>query len=135
MLFRSITGTPSQGARINLIANPVLDKSERTFSRNFNTDAFRPPALGTIGNSARYVMRGPGVNNFDIAILKNFAVREPLKLQFRCELYNAFNHTQFSAFDTTARFDAQAKQVNSRFGEFTAARLPRQIQFALRFFF
>ena len=130
-----ITGTPSQGARINLIANPVLDKSERTFSRNFNTDAFRPPALGTIGNSARYVMRGPGVNNFDIAILKNFAVREPLKLQFRCELYNAFNHTQFSAFDTTARFDAQAKQVNSRFGEFTAARLPRQIQFALRFFF
>ena len=130
-----ITGTASQGARINVIANPVLDKSERTFSRNFNTDAFRPPALGTVGNSARYVMRGPGVNNFDIAVLKNFSIREPMKLQLRCELYNAFNHTQFSAFDTAARFDAQGRQVNTRFGEFTAARLPRQVQFALRFFF
>lgn len=58
-----------------------------------------------------------------------------MKLQLRCELYNAFNHTQFSAFDTAARFDAQGRQVNTRFGEFTTARLPRQIQFALRFFF
>lgn len=130
-----ITGSASQGARINVIADAVIEKSERTFSRNFNTDAFRAPAVGTIGNSARYVMRGPGVNNWDIAILKNFAIREPMRLQFRCELYNAFNHTQFSAFDTAARFDAQGRQVNARFGEFTAARLPRQIQFALRFFF
>jgi Carboxypeptidase regulatory-like domain/TonB-dependent Receptor Plug Domain len=130
-----ITGSASQGARMNVIADPVLPKSERTFQRNFNTDAFRPPAVGTVGNSARYVIRGPGINNWDIAVFKNFAVRDPIKLQFRWELYNAFNHTQFSAFDTTARFDAQGQQVNRRFGEFTAARLPRQMQFALRFFF
>jgi len=130
-----ITGTPSQGARINVTGNPVIPKSERTFSRNFDTSVFAPPAVGTVGNSARYTMRGPGINNWDIAVFKNFAVREPMKLQLRWELYNAFNHTQFSAFDTAARFDAQERQVNARFGEFTAARLPRQMQFALRFFF
>ncbi|MBI4909597.1 MAG: carboxypeptidase regulatory-like domain-containing protein [Acidobacteria bacterium] len=130
-----ITGSASQGARINLLSDAVLPKSERTFSRNFRTEAFGPPAVGTIGTAGRYVMRGPGINNWDIAVLKNFAIREPMRLQFRWELYNAFNHTQFSAFDTAARFDAQGRQVNARFGEFTAARLPRQMQFALRFFF
>ena len=130
-----ITGSPSQGSRVNVVAPPVLDKSDRTFSRNFNTDAFRAPAVGTVGNSARYDMRGPGINNWDVAVFKNFTLREPLRMQFRWETYNTFNHTQFSAFDTTARFDAQGRQVNARFGEFTTARLPRQMQFALRFFF
>jgi hypothetical protein len=58
-----------------------------------------------------------------------------MRLQFRMELYNAFNHTQFSAYDSTARFDATGSQVNARFGEFTAARNPRVIQFALKFLF
>ena len=93
------------------------------------------PAKGTFGNSAKTVIRGPGVNNWDIAIFKNFPVRERLRLQFRWELYNCFNHTQFSGLDTTARFDAAGKQVNARFGEFTAARNPRIMQFALRFYF
>jgi hypothetical protein len=130
-----VTGSPSQGPRVDVVANPVIPKSQRTFSRNFNTDALRAPATGTVGNSARYVMRGPGINNWDIAVFKNFAVREPMKLQLRWELYNAFNHTQFSAYDTAARFDSAGRQVNTRFGEFTTARLPRQMQFALRFFF
>jgi hypothetical protein len=130
-----ITGSPSQGARVDVTADPVLPKSERTFSRNFRTDVFQAPAPGTVGNSPRYNMRGPGINNWDISVFKNFIVREPLRFQFRWELYNAFNHTQFSAFDTTARFDNQGNQVNSRFGEFTAARLSRQMQFALRVYF
>jgi hypothetical protein len=47
-------------------------------------------------------------------------------------MYNAFNHTQFSGLDTTARFDAQGRQVNANFGSFSAAAAPRYIQFALR---
>jgi hypothetical protein len=58
-----------------------------------------------------------------------------MRFQFRAEAYNAFNHTQFSALDTGARFDAQGRQVNARFGEFTASRSPRIMQFALRFYF
>ena len=68
--------------------------------------------------------------------MKNFPLlSEARYFQFRAELYNAFNHTQFSGVDSTARFDPQGNQVNARFGEFLAARPPRRIQFALRFSF
>jgi hypothetical protein len=133
-----ITGTPSQAARIFVTGNPVLPKGERTFSRSFRTDVFRLPAVGTIGNAAKTLLRGPGINNWDIAVFKNFALEEQgrARLQFRWELYNVFNHTQFSGLDNAARFDtATGQQVNARFGEFTAARNPRQMQLALRLFF
>lgn len=131
-----ITGTPSQGARTVITGNPVLPKSERTFSRNFRTDVFRLPATGTVGTAAKTVIRGPGINNWDVALFKNFPLAEKVRLQFRWELYNAFNHTQFAGLDTTARFDtANGSQINTRFGEFTSARLPRQMQLALRLFF
>jgi hypothetical protein len=131
-----VTGTASQGARIVVLENPVLPKSERTFSRNFRTDVFRLPARGTIGNAARTLIRGPGINNWDIAVFKNFPVHgEATRVQFRWEVYNTFNHTQFSGLDTTARFDLQSNQTNARFGEFTSARSPRVMQFALRFYF
>jgi hypothetical protein len=130
-----ITGSPTNGARVDVLSNPVLPKSQRTFSRNFRTDVFRVPARGTIGTSAATAIRGPGINNCDVAIFKDFPVRESIRFQFRWEMYNAFNHTQFSSLDTAARFDAQGNQVNARFGEFTAARAPRVMQFALRFHF
>lgn len=130
------TGTPSQGARTVITGNAVLPKSERTFSRNFDTSVFQMPAQGTIGTTAKTAIRGPGINNFDIALFKNFSIAERARLQFRWEAYNAFNHTQFSGLDTAARFDVNTRQqVNTRFGEFTAARNPRQMQFALRFYF
>lgn len=131
-----ITGSASQGARVVVTGNPVLPKSERTFYRNFRTEVFRLPQVGTIGNAAKNLIRGPGVNNWDIAVFKNFPLYERAKLQFRWELYNAFNHTQFSALDTAARFDpATGEQVNTRFGQFTAAHDPRVMQFALRLSF
>jgi hypothetical protein len=47
-------------------------------------------------------------------------------------MYNAFNHTQFSAVDSAARFDAAGRQINTRLGEFTTARSPRIVQLAIR---
>jgi hypothetical protein len=126
------TGTPSVGARIVILEDPVLPKSERTFSRNFRTDVFAAPAQGTIGNAARSNLRGPGINNWDIGVFKNFPLRERANLLFRAEMYNAFNHTQFSALDAAARFDAAGRQINTRFGEFTTARSPRIVQLAIR---
>ncbi|MBI4873402.1 MAG: carboxypeptidase regulatory-like domain-containing protein [Acidobacteria bacterium] len=128
-----ITGTPNLGARIDATGNPVLPKSERSFSRNFRTEVFRLPARGTIGTAQSPLLRGPGTNNWDVSLFKSFPVGERVRLQFRCEMYNTFNHTQFSSFDTAARFDtATGAQVNARFGEMTAARSPRIIQLALR---
>jgi hypothetical protein len=130
-----VTGTATQGARVVVTDDPILPKSERTFSRNFRTEVFQLPAVGTVGNAATTQIRGPGVNNWDISVFKDFPIREQMRFQFRAEAYNAFNHTQFSGLDTAARFDAQGRQVNTRFGEFTSARSPRIMQFALRFYF
>ena len=130
-----ITGTASQGARVSLTGDPYLPGNEQTFSRNFRTEVVVPPTVGTIGNSARTSIRAPGFQNWDLTAAKTFPLTEKARLQLRGEFYNAFNHTQFSAFDTAARFDGQNKQVNARLGEMTAARSPRLIQMALRFTF
>ncbi len=130
-----ITGTASQGARISQTGDANLPASEKTFSRNFRTEVFIPPAVGTIGNAARTSVRLPGFQNWDLTAAKAFPIAERARLQFRAEFYNAFNHTQFSTFDTAARFDAQGRQVNARFGEMTAARAARLIQLALRLTF
>ncbi len=130
-----ITGTVSQGPRIDVVGSAVLPKSERTFAKNFRTDVFRLPRVGTLGNAGRTFLRGPGTENWDLSFFKNFPIKEPMKLQFRLEMYNAFNHTQFGGFDTTARFDATGNQVNANLGQFTSSRTPRQMQLALRFTF
>lgn len=130
-----ITGSPTNGARIVVTGNPILPKSERMFYRFFNTGVFQVPAKGTIGNAARTLIRGPGLNNWDLSLFKNFKIREKVNAQLRSEFYNAFNHTQFTGLDTTARFDAGGNQVNARFGQLTSAASPRIIQLALRCFF
>ncbi len=129
------TGTATQAARIVVLANPIIPKSDRTFFSNFKTDVFAPPTVGTFGNSARTIVRGPGVNNWDLSLFKEFPIREQMRFQFRAEAYNAFNHTQFSAEDTTARFDAKGVQTNTLLSSFTAARTARIMQLALRFYF
>lgn len=62
----------------------------------FNVADFRVPAQYTIGNSGRNILRGPGVNNWDMAVFKNFNFTETVFLQFRAEAFNAFNHTQLN---------------------------------------
>ena len=130
-----ITGSSTDGARVVVTGNPVLPKGERSFERFFRTDVFQLPARGSIGNSARTLFRGPGINSWDLAVFRNFPVREKMRLQFRWELYNAFNHTQFNNLDRNARFDPQGNQINARFGQLTAARPARIMQFAARFYF
>ena len=130
------SGSPTDGARVVMLQNPVLAKGDRTFFQNFNTAAFGPPAVGTFGNAPKDVARGPGINNWDVSLFKNFKLpEERFKLQCRTEGYNAFDHTQFSGLDTAARFDRQGRQTSGTFGSFTAARNPRRVQLALRLLF
>jgi len=131
-----ITGS-TEGARIDLIGDPYLPKSERTFARNFKTEAFARPAVRTFGNTGATVLRGPGINNWDVTVSKRipFGLGEQRYCQIRAEFYNAFNHTQFSGYDTTARFDPTGAQVNANFSAYTGARNPRQIQLSFRLMF
>ena len=62
-------------------------------------------------------------------------IREKVTFQVRWEMYNAFNHTQYSDLDAGARFDASGKQTNTQFGQITAARNPSIQQLSLRFKF
>ncbi len=124
-------------SRVVLIGDPILPKSERTFARFFNTSAVRPPTraeLG-IGNAAKDLIRGPGTNNWDISLFKNFVLgREgAFRLQYRLETYNTFNHTQFNGVDTTGRFDLNTgAQVNALFGSYTSAANSRRIVMGLK---
>jgi hypothetical protein len=94
----------------------------------FNTAAFSQNEEGTFGNASRNLLRGPGYANFDLALMKNFLVREDASLQFRAEFFNAFNKPNFNSPYGTQR-------VSSRFGRIESADDGRIIQFGLKFNF
>jgi hypothetical protein len=135
----------SEGARINVVGDPYLAPDQRTFAHNFNTDAFAPPSacswtnqnLACFGNAGTNIMYGPGTNNWDLSLEKRIPIGrgERRSLEFRAEAYNAPNHTQFSGYDTSTRFDPAGKQTNANFGAFNSARSPRILAFTLRFQF
>jgi hypothetical protein len=129
-----LTGS-NEGALITVLGDPNLPKSERTFDRNFKTEMFARTPKSDFGNAGIGLLRGPGINNWDISITKRFPITEQRYFQFRSEFYNAFNHTQFSGLQTGARFDPTGKQIQANFGAYTGARDPRRIQFSLRFMF
>jgi hypothetical protein len=107
----------------------------------------RPAGRGDIGNAARYLFRGPGINNWNLSLFKNFPLGNGRRrIQFRVEAYNLLNHTQFGGntvnsgtggqgVDNTLRFDPQGNQVNASFGKATVARNARIIQGSLRLSF
>ncbi|HEV2175800.1 MAG TPA: carboxypeptidase regulatory-like domain-containing protein [Terriglobia bacterium] len=101
----------------------------------FDPTAFAAPAqLGVIGSSPRTICCGPGINNFDIAFLKDTPVTEKTRMQFRAEFFNAFNHAQF--VNPAPSGGVAASDFNSsQFGTVVRARDPRLIQFALKFIF
>jgi hypothetical protein len=90
----------------------------------FNTSAFALPALGTFGNLGRNVVTGPGTNNWDASLQKNFQIKEKLRFQFRAEFYNAPHHFSWLGVGTTLG--------NANFGQITSASDPRSLQFGLR---
>jgi len=130
-----LIGTPSISPRIVVTGDPNQAASGYGPLQAFNPTVFAPPALGSLGGLSKSLLRGPGIANWDVGVVKGFSIRDRLKFQFRSEFYNAFNHTQFSAFNATARFDAKGSQVNQQFGQYTAARNPRFIQLALKMSF
>ena len=109
-----------------VLSNPILPNGERTISRFLNPDVFARPAIGDRGNAPKDVIRGPGINNWDLTFMKEFRVKERLRFTFRSEMYNALNHTQFLSIDNAARFDAAGKQTNQRLGALIANRDPRR---------
>ncbi len=95
--------------------------------------AFRLPTPGTFGNVSRGSIRGPHLVNVDTSLFKKFRINERLNLQFRTEVFNLFNHTNF-AHPTEINFNGN--QISSSAGALTyTATSSRQIQFALKLIF
>ncbi|MEK7750582.1 MAG: hypothetical protein AAB654_01605, partial [Acidobacteriota bacterium] len=132
---QNITGS-QEGAVITVVGDPKLPKNQRTFFKNFNTDAFARTPLRSFGNAGVGIMRNPSVSNWDLSVSKRIPWKgEERYFQLRGEFYNVWNQTVFSSYDTGARFNPDGQQINANFGAFTGTRDPRKIQLSLRLMF
>jgi hypothetical protein len=116
--------------RANLVGTPKLDPNRsRSDVTNqwFDPAAFAVPALGQDGNSGRNILDAPGIRNVDLAIFRDFAIREAMRLQFRGEFTNALNLVNLNA--PTAALNSAAV------GTIRNARSMRQTQLGLRLTF
>jgi hypothetical protein len=111
--------------RANYTGAPVFGPGTRTADRWFNTAAFTTPAAFTFGDVGRNTVYGPGRQTLDLALQREFAMSETVKLQVRAEAFNALNHSNLG---TPNRF------VNTpQFGTITEASTPgREIQIGVR---
>jgi hypothetical protein len=105
----------------------------------FDPLAFAPAPNGTFGNAPRAFSRLPGRNQTNLSLVKNiyFNTEKGRYLQLRAEGFNIFNHTQFIGIGTTLNTSLPAERVISEttLGRPTATRLPREFQFAAKFYF
>jgi hypothetical protein len=89
------------------------------------------------GTANRRFFHGPGINNWDFAVLKNTMLTERLNLQFRAELFNIFNHAQFDTPTGIANSFAQVANSgpfipSGSFGQVSGAAPPRIGQLSLK---
>jgi hypothetical protein len=107
-----------------------LNHNPRNGRPYFDPSQFSENALGTPGTAKRRFFYGPGMDNYDMALLKNVRLTESKSLQFRLEGFNVFNHAQF--------FGPQSVDGNinsSSFGQVVSANPPRLVQLGAKFFF
>jgi hypothetical protein len=137
------SGTPFYALAGADIANvgSINQRAERTgahpysgtgFHQNANSwlnkAAFAAPAAYTFGNESKNDLVGPAFKNVDLNASKNFPLFEDVNLQFRAELFNIFNHTNYGIPDHSVQDAAFGKIL-------TAAAAGREVQFAFKIIF
>ncbi len=132
----SLTGTAGTSAPIDLPdftpGGSILQTTNpRKGGTYFNTALFSDEPLGQIGNAKRRFFYGPGLNNWDMALLKDTKLTESKTLQFRFEAFNIWNHAQFSG-QLSPGFGVFG---SNGFGVISAAYDPRILQAGLKFLF
>jgi hypothetical protein len=112
------------GGPLNLNHNP------RNGLPYFNISQFSDNALGSPGNAKRRFFPGPGLDNYDMALLKNVRLTESKSLQLRLEVFNLFNHAQFFGPQTV-----DGSISSTTFGQVISADPPRLMQLGVKFLF
>ncbi len=144
---QTLTGSYTEGTRVSIIGNPLLGTSHDPYHR-LNPAAFRAPQVGDpgIGNEGQNQFTGPGINNTNLALQKQFTVKERYNFQLRMDAFNVFNHAQFNginsslSFNTPGSTDVQNTAANNPqqwngFGSVSGANDPRIVQLLGRFTF
>jgi hypothetical protein len=123
------TGTPLTigltGGNLGLATRPDVVAGQKgdgpqTISQWFNTAAFAYPAYGYFGNAGNNIVRGPGVQQWDLSLFKTFRIGEHVNFNLRGEAFNAFNHTNFLGVSTALG--------NGDFGQVVSAHEARVMQ-------
>ena len=112
------------GARPNRLQSGILPADERTNSRWFDNTAFAVAPAGTFGTAGTRFFDGPGLNNWDLSLIKNTKLTERFSLSNRFEFFNAFNRTNFGNPNTNIS--------TPTVGQIFSARDAREIQFVTR---
>jgi hypothetical protein len=105
----------------------------------YNPGAFAQPANGSFGDFRRNSIYGPGVDNWNMSLFKNFIFNENVRVQLRFEAYNIFNHTQWANVNNGLSAVSPGTQFTGQYagssGQITSARDPRELQLGGKFYF
>lgn len=133
----SLLGTIPNGINNNGVDTPEwnggslhLNSDPRGGAAVFDASQFSLPALGTMGNARRRFFSGPGLENLDATLSREFSMPEKTSLEFRAEAFNAFNHAQFFGSATV-----EGNISSATFGQAVSAMPPRLMQIAVRYRF
>jgi hypothetical protein len=133
----SLLGTIPNGINNNGVDTPNVARGNLELNTNprngrpaFNATLFSLPDLGQLGTASPRYFYGPGINNFDLALLKNLRLKESKWVQFRVEAFNTSNHAQF--YGSAA---VNGNISSTSFGKVVSADAPRLIQVAAKFYF
>jgi hypothetical protein len=133
----SLLGTFGNGVNNNLVDTPnytpgcdLKINHDPAKGPGFNTDCFSLAELGERGNSPRRFFYGPGIENFDLALIKRVTFDTSRSLELRLETFNLFNHPQFYGPGAV-----DGNIVSPTFGQIITAAAPRFIQLAAKFTF
>jgi hypothetical protein len=124
-------GDPNKGGQVSANPTCVAPAQVHTVQAWFNPCAFEAPPVGELGDSSRSPLYGPRFVNTDFSAFKNFHIRESYTVQFRAEMFNLFNHSQFYLGGGSTGMQDQSS--TSTFGVVNGTvNNPRVVQFALR---
>ncbi len=108
------------------------DRNPRHGNAYFNTSLFTPEPLGQVGNSSRRFFYGPGIDNWNMSLLKDVKLPKGKSFEFRAEFFNVFNHAQFNGAFTT---DGNLNDGPGAFGYVSGAATSRIGQLAAKLMF
>jgi hypothetical protein len=129
------SGRPDRVPGVPLYAGRQSGHNITSGVRRFNAGAFAPPAKWTYGDAARNMLFGPGYWNWDISAMKAIPVRESVKLQFRADFLDAFNHMNLLNPGVSLGDTRDGGTSNPLFGVITTGNGNRTIQLALKLMF